>query len=710
MSDIRVSVTGPAPFTVSVTGATGVSPLITNGQTFAVQLAGVGPTGPRGAAGQAGSQGEAGPVGPTGAASTVAGPTGPTGAVSTVPGPTGASVVGATGPTGIAGGVGATGPTGARGIDGAAGQSITGPAGASGQQGSTGPTGARGIDGVAGQSITGPTGAAGQRGDSGLVGATGATGARGSDGAAGQSVTGPTGAAGSVGPAGASITGPTGATGAASTVTGPTGAAGPAGAASNITGPTGATGSQGAASTVTGPTGVAGATGATGPQGPAASLVYSSITDFPATGSSTSLYLAEDTSRIYQWESPVYVEVGVSGGGAIHASTHATGGSDAITPASIGAAAASHVHSADAITSGTLADARLSATVTTALTNARTPTSHASSHASGGIDALTLAASQITGLPTAGTGSTNYCAGNDARLSDARTPTDGSVTTAKIADGSITTAKIAANAVVTADIADAAVTDAKIASVAASKLTGTIADDRLSSTVTAALTNARTPTSHASSHASGGADALALAASQITSGTLADARLSSSVASYASVSAYLNSLSGVCDVYPRGEAASNTIQPASGTVFFTFFTPFVSFTASSITIVSGSVAASGLTLSRMGLYTFDENTATLVARCASDTSLFAATNTAYQRSLNTTGGYPSTYTLNAGTRYGIGVICVGTTINAFSGRLGLIGINGLTPRTNGSLGGQSDLPTTATSLGTVQGHIFSRLS
>jgi hypothetical protein len=25
--------------------------------------------------------------------------------------------------------------------------------------------------------------------------------------------------------------------------------------------------------------------------------------------------LAEDTSRIYQWESPVYVEVGVSGGG-----------------------------------------------------------------------------------------------------------------------------------------------------------------------------------------------------------------------------------------------------------------------------------------------------------------------------------------------------------------------------------------------------------
>jgi hypothetical protein len=31
--------------------------------------------------------------------------------------------------------------------------------------------------------------------------------------------------------------------------------------------------------------------------------------------------LAEDTSRIYQWESPVYVEVGTSGGGGIAAAT-----------------------------------------------------------------------------------------------------------------------------------------------------------------------------------------------------------------------------------------------------------------------------------------------------------------------------------------------------------------------------------------------------
>jgi hypothetical protein len=85
--------------------------------------------------------------------------------------------------------------------------------------------------------------------------------------------------------------------------------------------------------------GPAGATGATGPQGPAASLVYASVNDFPATGSASALYLAEDTSRIYQWESPVYVEVGTSGGGI--ATT-----------------------SASDLTSGTLPDARLSSNVT----------------------------------------------------------------------------------------------------------------------------------------------------------------------------------------------------------------------------------------------------------------------------------------------------------------------------------------------------------
>jgi hypothetical protein len=42
-----------------------------------------------------------------------------------------------------------------------------------------------------------------------------------------------------------------------------------------------------------------------------------------------------------------------------HKASHATGGADALTAADIGAAATSHTHSADAITSGTIATARL---------------------------------------------------------------------------------------------------------------------------------------------------------------------------------------------------------------------------------------------------------------------------------------------------------------------------------------------------------------
>jgi hypothetical protein len=48
---------------------------------------------------------------------------------------------------------------------------------------------------------------------------------------------------------------------------------------------------------------------------------------------------------------------------AAHKATHATGGSDALTAADIGAAASTHTHAASDITSGTIADARLSINV-----------------------------------------------------------------------------------------------------------------------------------------------------------------------------------------------------------------------------------------------------------------------------------------------------------------------------------------------------------
>jgi hypothetical protein len=286
-------------------------------------------------------------------------------------------------------------------------------------------------------------------------------------------------------------------------------------------------GPQGIAGAV-GPQGPAGVAGADGAQGPAASLNYASISDFPATGSDSALYLAEDTSRIYQWESPYYVEVGVSSGVANHASSHATGGIDAITPASIGAAAASHVHSADAITSGVLPDARLSANVVT-------------------------------------------------------------------------------NAAILA---------------------------RLSMPTTAVET------------------------------------------------------------FPR-MTISQGLALSSGNVLYSFFTPLTTLTVSQVTILSGSTAAAGLTLARMGLVTYDEvtGTATLVAQTTSDTSLFAATRTAYTRSFSTDGGFPATFTLTAGTRYGVALLCIGTTVPTIQGNAGLAEMSALTPRLSAVRTSQTDLST-----------------
>jgi hypothetical protein len=198
-------------------------------------------------------------------------------------------------------------------------------------------------------------------------------------------------------------------------------------------------------------------------------------------------------------------------------------------------------------------------------------------------------------------------------------------------------------------------------------------------------------------------------ASDLTSGTLADARLSSAIATYATLAATDNQPSAGLDVYPRGEATTGNSGGASGQIWWIFFTPSVSLTVSAITFCSGATAGSGLTLARMGLYTFDETTVTLVARTASDTTLFAATNTAYTRSLATAGGYPATYTCSAGTRYGVAVIAVGTTAPSFAGRTIVTAVGGQTPRMAASLVSQTDLITSGTP-NNAQANLYARLT
>lgn len=66
--------------------------------------------------------------------------------------------------------------------------------------------------------------------------------------------------------------------------------------------------------------------------------------------------------------------------------------------------------------------------------------------------------------PTIGATATTAVAGNDARLTDTRTPTDNTVSTAKIQDGAVTSAKIADGTIVNADVnASAAIALSKLA-------------------------------------------------------------------------------------------------------------------------------------------------------------------------------------------------------------------------------------------------------
>jgi len=169
--------------------------------------------------------------------------------------------------------------------------------------------------------------------------------------------------------------------------------------------------------------------------------------------------------------------------------------------------------------------------------------------------------------------------------------------------------------------------------------------------------------------------------------------------------------SSVVDAPERDRVTASNAGTA-GNINFTFFTPVSDISISQLTMASGSAAVAA-TLIRMGLYTFDGTTATLVARTANDTTLFNSTFTTYTRSFDTAGGYPSSYSLVKGERYGFAYIIVGATTmptvfcTALGGNIGG-SISRLAPPIAALRSGQTDLLTSSSSFSNANQRPFFR--
>ena len=151
---------------------------------------------------------------------------------------------------------------------------------------------------------------------------------------------------------------------------------------------------------------------------------------------------------------------------------------------------------------------------------------------------------------------------------------------------------------------------------------------------------------------------------------------------------------------------------ASGRVLFAMFTPVKNLTIGTASFYCTTTPTT-TTTARMGLYTWDNatGTATLVARTANDATLFGTAAVLQSRAFDTTGGYPATYTLTAGSAYAFGIIFVGTgTPTAGGVTISNTAMQGLTPRVSGLRSTQSDLATVGSLTDTNAIRIWGRFS
>lgn len=174
--------------------------------------------------------------------------------------------------------------------------------------------------------------------------------------------------------------------------------------------------------------------------------------------------------------------------------------------------------------------------------------------------------------------------------------------------------------------------------------------------------------------------------------------------------------STVYDIFPRF-AVTGGVSMGNGNLRVAAFTATKTFTVSNITAYCSTAGTDtgGTTYRRMALYTISGTTITLVARTANTTTLFTSTG-AHTAALDATGGYVSSYTLNAGTRYAVGVYVANTggTFGApaiASAPFNTSSVGAASPRLNGNISGSTgDLPTANQTVGDTSQMPFFRLT
>lgn len=165
---------------------------------------------------------------------------------------------------------------------------------------------------------------------------------------------------------------------------------------------------------------------------------------------------------------------------------------------------------------------------------------------------------------------------------------------------------------------------------------------------------------------------------------------------------------------PRWFATTSVALTTSGNMNLTYFTADQTATWAQVTIRSGGTAAGATpTLVRWGLYSEAGNgDLTLQASIASDTTLFAAANTTYTKSITTP------YAVTKGSRYASAILVVSAAAipsivgSVFTATAGTETLS-VAPRLAAVITGQSNLPSSLTNAtvaaGTAAAPMYTRI-